>query len=407
MIRILLFAILLTALALPAFAQTADPDKLNILSKQQEQAEKQAGALSEKQKEIQGEISGLQKDLIAASAQSRGYEKKANQARDKLSGLKAQERQLTSVLLSDRAALSDMLAALQRLERQPPPALLVHPQDAIDAARAANLLAYVSHDLQAKSDTLKKQISTLQDLRAKMDVRQQEISTSARAVDTQLKGIKTIISSKSKLNNQLDKDRKHQISRAKKLASEAQNLRDLISKFEQQAGDITPRIKPSPTNPEPRPHLKPQQGTVPPVYIPSGTGRFADARGHLPLPVFGKLSRSYGARLAGGGRAKGVSLRTAPLAQVVAPFTGRVEFSGEFNGDHVVILNVGNGYFIVLTGLGETFSAAGERVKAGEPLGLMPAKNRGKAVIFIEFRKNRTSINPKPWIGAALAKAKG
>ena len=403
MIRISFFLLLLTAT--PAYGQEADPSKLETLSEQQKQAEKQAGLLTEKQKQIQGEISGLQQDLIAASAQSRGYEKQANAARSKLSKLEAQERTLKETIQSDRAALADMLAALQRIERRPPPTLLVSPQSAIDAARAANLLAYVSTELQAKSDILKDQLAELQILRADMDKSRRKISKNASEIDAQLKGIKSILSNKSTLNSQLSKDRKTQIAKAKKLASEAQGLRDLIAKFEQQAGDIMPRLKPSKTNPKPK--LKPRQGSVPPAYIPSGTGRFADARGRLPLPVFGKLSRSYGARLAGGGRAKGVSLKTAPRAQVVAPFTGRVEFSGAFNDEHVVILNVGNNYFIVLTGLSETFSSAGEQVKAGEPLGLMPSPRRGRPEIFIEFRKNRTSIDPKPWIGAALAKTKG
>jgi septal ring factor EnvC (AmiA/AmiB activator) len=98
-------------------------------------------------------------------------------------------------------------------------------------------------------------------------------------------------------------------------------------------------------------------------------------------------------------------LKTAKRAQVVAPFPGRVEFSGEFNDDNVVILNVGNGYFIVMTGLGETFASAGDSVAGGEPLGIMPSGNTAKPEFFMEFRKDRASIDPSPWIGTALAKA--
>ncbi len=409
--RIFFIAVLTMMLAVPASAQTADPDKLETLTDQQKQAEAQAKALTAQQKKILGEIDHLQDDLVNTSGKARGFERAETKARSQLADLSSQEAALKAKILSDRAALSDMLAALQRIDESPPPALLVHPKNATDAARAAHLLAYLSRDLHAKSTLLQKQLAELQGVRTKMDKKRGEIATHAKAVNMRLSKIKTIITDKSKLSNKLDKDRKTKIKEANRLAKEAKSLRDLIAKFEDNAEDIVPRLKPSRTNPDPTPRLKPKPGSasvpsyVPPVFIPSGSSRFADARGQIPLPVFGKLSRNYGARLSGGGTAKGITLRTSRKAQVIAPFSARVEFSGAFNDDHVVILNVGGGYFIVLTGLGETFTKAGTRVKAGEPLGLMPATGSKSPELFMEFRKNRGSINPKPWVGAALARA--
>ena len=393
-----------------AAAQTADPDKLETLTDQQKQAEALAKSLTVQQKKILGEINNLQDDLVTASSQARGYERAETKARAGLADLTVQEATLKTKILSDRAALSDMLAALQRIDESPPPALLVHPKNATDAARAANLLAYLSQSLHEKSKFLQDQLAELQNVRVKMNTKRNEVSTHAKAVNVRLSNIKSIISNKSKLNNQLDKDRKTNIQKANRLAKEAKTLRELIVRFEDNAEDILPRLKPSRGTRDPIPRLKPQPGSaststyIPPAYIPSGSNRFADARGQIPLPVFGKLSRNYGARLAGGGTAKGISLKSTRKAQVIAPFAGRVEFSGAFNDDHVVILNVGGGYFIVLTGLGETFTEAGTRVKAGEPLGLMPTNGTKSPELFMEFRKNRNSINPKPWIGAALAR---
>jgi len=406
-----LFLIIIVLVAQPVFAQTVDPDKLEALSEQQKQAEQQAKVLTSQQKKILGEIGGLQDDLVTASGQARGYERAETKARAQLSTLTTQETALKAKILSDRAALSDMLAALQRIDESPPPALLVHPKNATDAARAAHLLAYLSRDLHEKSAILQEQLAELQGVRTKMDKKRGEIASHAKDVNTRLSRIKTIITDKSALNDKLDKDRKTKIKEADRLANEAKSLRDLIARFEESAEAISPRLKPSRGTGDPVPRLKPKPGSkstptyVPPVFVPSGSSRFADARGQVPLPVFGKLSRNYGARLAGGGTAKGVSLKSTRKAQVISPFAGRVEFSGAFNDDHVVILNVGGGYFIVLTGLGETFTKAGTRVKAGEPLGLMPTTGTKSPELFMEFRKNRGSINPKPWIGAALARA--
>lgn len=406
---VIIFFVFLTANF--AHAQTTDPNTLETLTDQQKQAEAVAKSLTVKQKKILGDISSLQDDLVAASGQARGFERAETEARTGLAELASQETALKTKILSDREALSDILAALQRIDESPPPALLVHPKNATDAARAAHLLAYLSQSLQDKSKLLQEQLAELQDVRAKMNKKRSEISTHAKAVNVRLGSIKSIIRNKSKLNDQLDKDRKTKIQEANKLAKEAKSLRELIARFENNAEAILPRLKPSRSTRDPTPRLKPQSGAssastyVSPVYIPSGSSRFADARGKVPLPVFGKLIRNYGARLAGGGTAKGISLKSTRKAQVIAPFAGRVEFSGAFNDDHVVILNVGGGYFIVLTGLGETFTEAGTRVKAGEPLGLMPTNGTKSPELFMEFRKNRSSINPKPWIGAALARS--
>ncbi|MCF6275485.1 MAG: peptidoglycan DD-metalloendopeptidase family protein, partial [Robiginitomaculum sp.] len=404
--RIFAILVLLVLLIQPAFAQTVDPNKLESLTERQKQAEAQAKELTKRQKTILGEIGNLQDDLITASGQARGFERAETKARAQLSDLSAQEKALNATILSDRAALSDMLAALQRIDKSPPPALLVHPQNATDAARAAHLLAYLSRNLHEKSKLLQDRLSELHGVRTTMDRKRGEISSHAKNVNVRLTRIKSIITDKSALNNKLDKDRKTKTDEAARLAKEAKNLRDLIARFEDSAEAILPRLKPDRSTRDPVPRLKPTPGRaktpnyVPPVFIPSGSARFADARGQVPLPVFGKLSRRYGARLAGGGTAKGISLKSTRRAQVIAPFAGRVEFSGAFNDDYVVILNVGGGYFIVLTGLGETFAKAGTRVKAGEPLGLMPTTGTKSPELFMEFRKNRSSINPKPWVGA-------
>ena len=410
MIRFLFSFFVFAALAQPVSAQTADPDKLQILTNQQNQAEAQAKALSVEQKKILDEISNLQDDLVTQSGKARGFERAETKARRHLTNLTAQETALKAKILADRAALSDMLAALQRIDKNPPPALLVHPENATDAARAAHLLAYLSQNLHEKSRLLQTKLAELQDVRTKMDKSQGEIATHVKAVNVRLTRIKSTISNKSTLSSQLDKNRKIKIQEAAKLAKQAKDLQDLITRFEESAAAITPRLKPARGALDTTPRLKPKPGNrsvpayIPPTFIQPGSGRFADARGQVPLPVFGKLSRSYGARLAGGGTAKGISLKTTRKAQIVAPFGGRVEFSGPFNDEHVVILNVGDGYFIVLTGLGETFTKAGIYIKAGEPLGLMPTTRSKSPELFMEFRKNRNSINPKPWIGAALAR---
>ncbi len=390
------------------FAQTVNPEKLDDLTKQQKTAEEKARLLTKQEKSIKGEISTLKHDLVQASAQSRGYEVEAAKIQAKISKLQAEEQNIKSTILHDRETLADMLAALQRIERNPPPALLLDSQNAVNTIRAANLMASLSTDLQQKSTVLSQRLTELETVQTKLIISQQKYQENAKEIDRRRQQLKSVLQDKSKLRNQLSADQKQQAAKAKQLAKEADSLRDLISRFEEQAKTVSPRLKPdiatiSPSLPNPR--LKPGKGTSPPpLYVTRHKGRFADARGKLSLPVLGRLSRRYGSRLKNGSKAKGVYLRTASNAQVVAPFAGRIEFSGQFNNGNVIILNVGNGYFIVLTGMANTYTTAGEVVKAGEPLGIMPAQTKKRPELFMEFRKDKASIDPMPWISKALKK---
>ena len=173
-------------------------------------------------------------------------------------------------------------------------------------------------------------------------------------------------------------------------------MRELIKRFESTASDVVPRLKPAPGSAVPR--IKPKTGSRPPepLNLPEGT-RFADARGGLKPPVQGTLKSGYGS-----GR-KGLTVSTSLSAQVTAPFTGRIEFAGAFkNYDNVVILNVGDNYFMLLTGLGEIFVNSGEMVGVGEPIGMMPNSSK-LTELYIELRKNGSPINPAPWLGNAFA----
>ncbi len=393
-----------------ARAQVPDTKDLKRIKDSQTQATKAAAQLRKQQKKMLVEIDNLQTDLIREAANIRGLNRQKQELQTEMERLQKQRINLKSKIYKDRLALSDTLAAMMRLEKNPPPALLVHPDNAIEAARSARLLDWLSESLQARAKTLNDELVKLAELKRNISNKQDSINKLLNISNKKISNIKSLIKKKNVLSYKLDKDRKAKIAEAARLAQQAENLSDLIAKFEARARakqrDETPNLRPDGSHGIPTPRLKPAPGvSTMPVFIPPGTRRFADARGQIPLPVTGRLIRKFGAPLAGDARAKGLSLRTAKGASVIAPFNGRVEFAGLFNGDHVIILNVGGGYFIVLTGLGETLVKTGTHIRPGEPLGLMPKFGHTAPELFMEFRKNRASINPMPWVGWAFRRA--
>jgi septal ring factor EnvC (AmiA/AmiB activator) len=125
-------------------------------------------------------------------------------------------------------------------------------------------------------------------------------------------------------------------------------------------------------------------------------------RGALSRPVVGKIEQGA----LGGGRAPGVSFLTSPGAQVVAPADGRVLFAGAYHKTgQVLILELADGYDLVLAGMGRIDVRSGDQLLAGEPVGNMPQASGTK--LYFELRHNGKGESPAPWLKVDLRKAKG
>ena len=78
-------------------------------------------------------------------------------------------------------------------------------------------------------------------------------------------------------------------------------------------------------------------------------------------------------------------------------------YAGEFRSyGQLLIINGGNGYHVVMTGLSQIDVQLGQFVLAGEPIGTMSAAPKGKVqgnapVLYVEFRKEGRSVDPEPW----------
>ena len=95
-----------------------------------------------------------------------------------------------------------------------------------------------------------------------------------------------------------------------------------------------------------------------------------------------------------------MTLSAAARSDVKAPYSGRVEFAGPFKEyQTLVIVNVGEGYFLLLAGLSNTIVDVGDQLSKGDIVGTLPASRQGQSELYIELRKNGGPINPRPWFG--------
>jgi septal ring factor EnvC (AmiA/AmiB activator) len=88
-----------------------------------------------------------------------------------------------------------------------------------------------------------------------------------------------------------------------------------------------------------------------------------------------------------------------------------VVYSGVFrNYGQLLILNAGGGYHVLLAGMERISVDLGQFVVTGEPVAVMGggvqsaaalAINSSQSVLYVEFRKDGTPVDPGPWWAAS------
>jgi len=366
-------------LASPAFAQDLD-----ALTQAEQQARAESDAAAAKAEAARKEAWELKKKLAATAKDITATERRLTEVESRESTLAARADDLAGTLADQRKNYSQLLAALQRLEADPPPAAVMTPRDAVQSAQAAILMAQLSEQLKTRAEALSRTLIDLSDTREALAKERVDLSRSQAAMDVRRARLDALLADKSKIETALSAERDAAKAEADRLAQESENLRELIASLETEAAAISPRVKPDAGRRV--------------ASLPSGLVPFTRKKDMLIRPVTGALTRKFGRG------EKGLTFSGRSQGQVLAPFGGSVEFSGPFkNYGKVVILNVGDGYFLLLTGLDELFIGTGDTVRRGEPVGALPFETAPP--LYLELRKDGRTLDPAPWLAGEGVKS--
>ena len=216
-----------------------------------------------------------------------------------------------------------------------------------------------------------------------------------------------------------EKDLDAENTRAIMLSKQVGDLQGLITKMEQ---DLQSAAKAAEKAAEAAKQAEAKEAKLAAASAKSGPGAFKDrsrttpaiafasAKGLLRLPVNGNKIRDFGGSDGVGGVQKGISLATKPGSQVTTPCDGWVVYSGPFRSyGQLLILNAGGGYHVLIAGMERISVNIGQFVLTGEPVATMGstsqvasilATNASQPVLYVEFRKDGTPIDPGPWWAA-------
>jgi septal ring factor EnvC (AmiA/AmiB activator) len=436
--------------------------KLETKRNELENVEKKAKSLQTDVDSIAAERERINSRLLETADLIKKSEAQLTTIETRLGELQEQERILKGSLNQRNDQIAKLLAALQRMGRNPPPVLITQREDALEMVRSAMLLSAAFPELGNQAKILTTRLTEL--ARVMGDIRTQR--DQLRTEMTRLSDARTRLSGLMEEKKVTLEERQSELQRMRTAAADisrnVKDLNELISKLDQAVKDNTglgaydsqqkhtaaanitqnssapaaPAAPIAPNSPAALPAIQKApaapsatkdatKGVDVVVLSPGATlgspGRikpeiaFSDATGRLPLPAQGRQVLGFGEKTQFGGQSKGIVLETRQGAQVTSPCDGWIVYAGEFRSyGQLLIINAGAGYHVLLAGLSQIDVQPGQFVLAAEPVGTMtgwaqqsqPTASNAP-VLYVEFRKDGKPVDPDPWWVAGHRKVQG
>ncbi|MFD1327686.1 murein hydrolase activator EnvC family protein [Mycoplana ramosa] len=384
----------------------------------------------EKARELEAGIDRLEKDraslreAIVQSAKTRKeMEAKILAGEKRLAAMRDEEETVRGSLHERRGLLAEVLAALQRMGRNPPPAILVTPDDALASVRSAIVLGAVVPGIRAETERLVADLQRLAAVRLDIDKEKADLAIAMTNRLEEERRSELLISENEALAAANARTLEAERRRAEELAGRATSLESLIGSMEREITSVREaaalaRVQEAERAKQTEAERQrardaarsgsPDKNRIAPAYA------FSELQKRLDYPVAGDALRQFGEADGTGHASQGLILATNPSALVTAPADGWVVFAGAFRSyGRMIILNVGDNFHLVLSGMDRVNVREGQFVVAGEPLAVMGEKRvasvnalaleTDRPTLYIEFRKNGKPVDSRPWWSATVS----
>ncbi len=383
-------------------------DDLAALSRDIEVSTDRQAAIAREIRALDRDRETLNAKIIGTSDTIQGLETELTDTERRLRSLGENEDAVRLSLISRRDVLSEVLAALQRIGKRPPPALAVRPSDALSAVRSAILLNAVMPELKVETEALAADLAELHRLKSVIAEEKNRLRGDAMRLAEEKSRLELLLSAKRQERSRSARVLEEEKKRAEQLAEQAGSLQELIASLEaeiagaRKAAEEARNAAGAKRNASRKFDPFADPGRLAPAIA------FEDAQSQLPQPVAGTMMKDFGEEDEFGGETEGQSIATRPGSNVTSPADGWVVYSGPFRSfGQLLILNTGDGYHVLLAGMDRIDVELGQFVLTGEPVGVMGATQWASAstfglgstqpILYIEFRKDGRAIDPTPW----------
>ena len=351
--------------------------------------------------------------LIAATERVKTAEADVAAVQNNIGDLIVQELDTRGRLDGADASISNVLAALERISQNPPPAIIVDPSDALGSARSALLISAILPQLRAKADAVTAALKRLADIRVAAQGQEANLKANFDVLEEEQLRIATLIAAQKQNQTTATAALADEQKQASDMADKAATLKQMITDLGKQAQAVATAADATAAANNGSKAPKLDNDTV--RLALANTARqapavpFTSARGFLDFPVTrGVNVINYGDGDGFGGISDGLSVVTNADAPVLAPADGWVLYTGNYlNYGQIIILDAGQDYTILMAGLAAINVQAGQFVRMGEAVGAMGSRTIGRTVatsagaqrptLYIEMRNQNVPIDPTGW----------
>jgi murein hydrolase activator len=219
-------------------AQTPAPGKIelkNSLTEKQSELKRTA----EQEKTLQADLETIRQQraklntrLIETGDLIRKSEEQMTAIEARLGELEAQEALLRGSLEKQHDSIADLLAALQRMGRNPPPVIITERKDALKMVRSAMQIAAVFPDMRERATTLAGQLNDL--VRVMSDIRSEgdRLKSETESLNTMRTKLAALLEEKKQKITDHQSELKKVRLAAADISKSVNDLNELISKLD-------------------------------------------------------------------------------------------------------------------------------------------------------------------------------
>ena len=357
-----------------------------------------------------------------------GINRKQRDAWEKFQKLNADANQLKAEVSNTRAQISRFVSGNYKNSQPNAVALFLKNADAGQKTRFLRYTRYINNandqvmrdlekqqkELAAQEQKINNELAYLKKLQANIQasLRQQGVTNTAEQAESRRQNAQMAKEAQKKINHRENEQRLNNLlkdlekrkaeqrkaeAEARKKAAEARLAAAEKARKEQAAAQQKAEAERAAMSTLTDEDMKLQAPNTQGLTV-SNVNSFSRMQGRLKKPVNGTLAGLFGQDRGDGEVWKGVFYNTVP-APVSSIASGTVTFAGELEGyGKVVVLDHGDGYVSIYSGLSEIDIAQNYAVNAGSKIGTSGTLPSGETGLYLEVRYNGQVMNPLSWI---------
>ena len=354
--------------------------------------------------------------------------RKQRDAWEKFQKLNADANQLKAEVSNTRAQISRFVSGNYKNSQPNAVALFLKNADAGQKTRFLRYTRYINNandqvmrdlekqqkELAAQEQKINNELAYLKKLQANIQasLRQQGVTNTAEQAESRRQNAQMAKEAQKKINHRENEQRLNNLlkdlekrkaeqrkaeAEARKKAAEARLAAAEKARKEQAAAQQKAEAERAAMSTLTDEDMKLQAPNTQGFTV-SNANSFSRMQGRLKKPVNGTLAGLFGQDRGDGEVWKGVFYNTVPTP-VSSIASGTVTFAGELEGyGKVVVLDHGDGYVSIYSGLNEIDTAQNYAVNAGSKIGTSGTLPSGETGLYLEVRYNGQVMNPLSWI---------